>query len=110
MIAKKTADKKPLQAPKTPLADITPEQQIVGAVFLGKVQNYYSHLQVFTLALESALTVGDAIRIKGHTTDLTQKVESLQVEHLSVQSAAPGEAVAIRIVDKVRAGDAVYKV
>ena len=100
----------PLTPHKTPVWEITPEQQIVGAVFLGKVQNYFSHLQVFAMTLEAVLTVGDTIRVKGHTTDLTQKVESLQIEHLSVQSAAPGEPVAIRVADKVRVGDAVYKV
>jgi hypothetical protein len=60
--------------------------------------------------LESALAVGDTIRIKGHTTDLTQKVEHMQVDHLSVQSASPGETAAVQVADKVRPGDAVYKV
>jgi hypothetical protein len=96
--------------PRTPISEITPEQQIVGATFLGKIQNYYSHLKVMALTLEAPLAIGDTIRIKGHTTDLTEKVEALQVEHLSVQSAAPGESVAIPAADKVRAGDAVYKV
>jgi len=101
----------PAAAPaKTPIADITLEQQIIGAPFLGKVLNYFSHLGVFSLTLEAPLSVGDAIRIKGHTTDLTQKVERMQVNHLSVQSAAPGEPVAIQVADKVRPGDAVYKV
>ena len=96
--------------PKTPITEITPEQQIVGAPFLGKVMNYLSQLKVITLVLEAPISVGDTIRIKGHTTDLTQKIDCMQVQHLSVQSAAPGEAVAIQVADKVRAGDAVYKV
>ncbi|MDD5657145.1 MAG: translation elongation factor-like protein [Elusimicrobia bacterium] len=100
----------PKPAPKTPISEITPEQQIIGAVFLGKVKNYYSHLRVFALTIEAPLSIGDTIRIKGHTTDLTQKVEAMQVEHLSVQSAAPGEAVAVQVADKVRVGDAVYKI
>ena len=96
--------------PKTPVADITPEQQIIGATFLGKVSHYFSHLHVFAVTLEAQLAVGDTIRVKGHTTDLTQKVEHMQVDHLNVQSAAPGEAAAIQAADKVRPGDAVYKV
>jgi len=98
------------QLSKTPIADITPEQQIIGATFLGKIKNYYSDLHVFALVLEAPLAVGDTLRIKGHTTDLTQKVEHMQVEHLNVQSAAAGEAAAIPAADKVRLGDAVYKV
>lgn len=95
---------------RTPITDITPDQQIVGALFLGKVQNYFSELRVFALTLEAPLAVGDTIRIKGHTTDLTQKVERMQVDHLSVQGGAAGETVAVPAADKVRAGDAVYKV
>ena len=96
--------------PKTKVADITLEQQIVGATFLGKIKNHYSKLHVFALTLEAPLAVGDTIRVKGHTTDLTQKVEHMQVEHLPVQSAAAGESVAVQVADLVRPGDAVYKV
>lgn len=99
-----------LSVPKTPVSKITPEQQIVGAVFLGKILDYYSHLSVVTLTLEAPLAVGDMIRIKGHTTDLTQKVESLHVAHQRVQSASAGEGIGIKIVDKARAGDALYKI
>ena len=96
--------------PRTPVEEITLEQQIVGATFLGKVKNYFSDLHVFAIRLEAPLALGDTIRIKGHTTDLTQKVEHMQVDHLNVQSAAPGEAAAIPAADKVRLGDAVYRV
>lgn len=110
-VKKPSKKKKPVKisVPKTPVSQITPEQQIVGAVFLGKILDYYSHLSVITLTLEASLAVGDMIRIKGHTTDLTQKVDSLQVAHQSVQSASAGEGVGIKIVDKARAGDALYK-
>lgn len=112
-VKKKPAPKKKpakIGVPKTPVSKITPEQQIVGAVFLGKILDYYSHVGVIALTLEAPLAVGDMIRIKGHTTDLTQKVESLQVAHQSVQSASAGEGVGIKIVDKARAGDALYKI
>jgi putative protease len=95
---------------RTPVASITPEQQIVGATLLGKVINYFTHLGVATLVLEAPLAVGDTIRIKGHTTDLTQRIDSLQVAHQSVQSASAGEGVGIHVADKVRTSDAVYKV
>lgn len=95
--------------PKTPVSKITPEQQIVGAVFLGKIQDYYAHVSVAALVLEAPLAVGDTIRIKGHSTDITQKVESMQLEHAGVQSASAGDGVGIKIIDKARAGDAVYK-
>ena len=111
-IKTKAARKPPAKkaVPKTPVWKITLEQQIIGATFLGKVLNYYSQLKVITLVLEAPLAAGDSIRVKGHTTDLTQKVERMQAEHQSVQSASAGEAVAVEIADKVRSGDAVFKI
>ena len=101
--------KAPVEPPKTPAWKITPEQQIVGAVFLGKVQDYYGHISVISLVLEAPLVVGDTIRIKGHTTDLTQKVDHMEVDHQSVTSASRGDGVGIKVADRARAGDAVYK-
>ncbi|MBI5882519.1 MAG: hypothetical protein HZB91_05380 [Elusimicrobia bacterium] len=97
-------------ASRTPISSITAEQQIVGAVFLGKVINYYSHLKVAILVLEAPLAVGDTIRVKGHTTDLTQRIDSLQVAYQSVQSASAGEGVGLKLADRVRTGDAVFKI
>jgi hypothetical protein len=97
------------KVPKTPVSRITPEQQIVGAKFLGKVVDFYAHVGVITLVLEAPLAAGDTIRIKGHSTDITQRVESMQIEHEKVDTAAAGEGVGIKIVDKARIGDAVYK-
>ncbi len=110
MTTKKTKKSALPVVPKTPIKDITPEQQIVGAVFLGKVQDYLSKLGVATLVLEAPLAVGDAIRVKGHTTDLTQKVDHIEVEHKSVPNATPGDGVGLKLADKVRIGDAVYKI
>lgn len=104
---KKAAPKGP---PKTPISEISPEEQIVGAVFLGKVKDYFQHASVIGLILEAPLAVGDTIRVKGHTTDLTQKVESIQVNLMAVQSAVSGEAVGVKVADRARIGDAVYKV
>lgn len=107
---KKPARKRPaLKIPKTPVSAITPEQQIVGAQFLGKVRDYYAQIGVAALVLEAPLAVGDVVRIKGHTTDLTQRVEQLEIDHETVQSAAPGEGVGLKIADRARIGDAVYK-
>jgi putative protease len=108
---KKTAPKKKAlpAVPKTPISKITPDQQIVGAKFLGKIVDYYAHVGVITFVAEAPLAVGDMIRIKGHSTDITQKVESMQIEHQSVQTASAGDGVGIKIVEKARIGDAVYK-
>lgn len=100
----------PKAIPKTPVWQISPEEQIVGAPFLGKVKLYNDDAGIITLVLEAALAAGDMIRIKGRLTDLTQRVERMKADGETVQSASPGETVAIQIANPARVGDAVYKV
>lgn len=95
---------------RTPVEDIAPEEQIVGAPLLGKVRDYDPKTREIRLDLEEALTVGDGVRVKGRTTDLIQRVERLRVGRRSVQSALAGETVQVEVADRVRPGDAVYKV
>ena len=99
-----------LTVPKTPISAIAPEQQIVGATFLGKIKDYYARQGAATLVLEAALSVGETIRVKGFTTDLTQKVDHLEVNRSSVPSAVAGEGVGVKLADRARVGDAVYKI
>ncbi len=107
MAAKKK--KTPQEVRRTPVAEIAPEQQIVGALFLSKVREYDPERALGALLLEAPLSVGDSIRIKGAETDLTQKVERMLVGRSGVQSAAAGELVRVRVASAVRQGDAVYK-
>lgn len=110
---KKKPSKKPSEikpAPRTPIEDISPEEQIVGAPLLGKVRSYDEKTREVRLMLEVPLTLGDAIRVKGRDTDLIQKVEHLRVGRKSVQSALAGETALVEVADSVRRGDAVYKV
>lgn len=77
---------------------------------VGIISHYFSHLGVAGIVIERELNVGDTIHIKGHTTDLTQKVDSIQIEHKDVSQAKKGEDVGIRVKDHVREHDVVYKV
>ena len=78
---------------------------------IGKISHYFGKLQVAALELtEGSLAVGDTIHIKGHTTDLSEKVDSIQIEHDQVQSAKKGESIGIKVTDHVREHDVVYKV
>lgn len=105
------AGKAPLKSVlKTPVWQISPEEQIIGAPFLGKVKLYNSATGIITLVLEAPLSTGDTIRIKGRITDLTQRVERMRAEGQTVQSACEGETVSIHVADPAQEGDAVYKV
>ncbi len=78
---------------------------------IGKITHYFSKINVGVLELSKGkLQVGDTIHIKGHTTDFYQKVESIQVEHASVETAKPGQPVGIKVEGPVRENDLVFKV
>jgi len=77
---------------------------------VGKVTHYFGRLGVAALSLTDTLRVGDIIHIVGHTTDLTQRVDSMQIEHQAIEEARPGDDVALRVAGRVREHDVVYKV
>ena len=79
-------------------------------VELGYVTHYFNKINVAVLSIEDGLKVGDTIHILGHTTDFTQKVTSLQIEHKNVDSVKPGDDFAIKVIEQVRNHDVVYKV
>lgn len=74
---------------------------------IGKITHFYSHLGVGIIALTAPLKQGDTIHVKGHTTDFTQQVDSLQLNHQSVDEAKKGDEVGIKLDAKVRHGDTV---
>jgi len=77
---------------------------------VGKVVHYYTDLSVAAIELNGELKVGDEIHIKGHTTDLTQPVDSMQIEHEKVESAKKGDAIGIKVNDHVRENDEIFVV
>lgn len=81
-----------------------------GERLVGIVDDFYSHISVITFTLTAPLSVGDAIHVRGHTTDLEQSVTSMQCEHKDVANGKPGMGVGIRISDKARRGDYIYKI
>lgn len=78
---------------------------------IGRVTHYFSKAQVAAIEITAGtLRVGDTIHFKGHTSDFTQTVDSMQIEHDSVEEATPGQAVGIKVVEHARVHDTVYKV
>ncbi|MCD6575405.1 translation elongation factor-like protein [Candidatus Aerophobetes bacterium] len=78
---------------------------------VGVVVKYFARVGVAAVNIEKGeLEVGDTIHIKGHTTDFKQIVESMQIENKPVDKAKPGDAVGIKVRDRVRANDIVSKV
>jgi hypothetical protein len=79
-------------------------------VEIGHVTHYFSKLNVVAIELTGGLKVGDTIRIKGHTTDFTEKIESMQIDRASIAQAAAGQNVGIIVKDHARVGDKVFRV
>lgn len=77
---------------------------------IGTVIHYYGHLNVAVLQLTDRLKVGETIHIFGHTTDFTQVVASMEVDHHRVVVVEPGEDVALKVVEPVREHDTIYRV
>lgn len=77
---------------------------------IGQVTHYYNHIGVAVLDLIDELKVGDKIHVSGYTTDFTQVVTSMEIEHHKVQAVAAGADVALKVAERVRAGDAVFMV
>ena len=77
---------------------------------VGTVIKFFSKIDVAAIKLEGTLNVADTIHIQGHTTDFTQEVESMQIENENVDEAGPGADVGIKVKDRVREHDTVYKV
>jgi len=79
-------------------------------VEVGRVTHYFSKISVAVIDLKAPLAVGDRILIKGSTTDLEQAVESMQIEHKDVQRAEAGQSIGLKVSDRVRENDTVYKI
>jgi len=89
-----------------------PAQPTAAEQRIGVVTHYYSHLSVVAMQLEpgTTLRVGDVIHIRGHTTDFTQKIESLEVNHAPVTEVAPNDDFGLKVIEHAREHDIVYKV
>ena len=76
---------------------------------IGQVTHYYGHLSVAAVSLKEPVAIGERIHIRGHTTDLVQKVDSMEIDHVRVDRAGPGDDVALKIGDHVRDHDLIFR-
>jgi len=77
---------------------------------VGRVSDFFARPVVAGIDLTAKLKVGDKLHIQGHTTDIELVVASMQINNVDVKEAKPGDAVGIKVPDRVRRGDRVYKV
>jgi len=82
----------------------------VPEVGIGKVTDFFARPVVAGVELSGALKTGDKIHIKGSTTDMELTVESMQIDCVNITEGKSGDLVGIKVPDRVRRGDTVYKV
>ena len=78
-------------------------------VKIGDVSHYFTNIEVAVVELVNKIKVGDHIQIKGATTDFTQKVQSIQIQHTQVKEAGAGDSVGLLVDYRVRQGDEIFK-
>ncbi len=78
---------------------------------IGRITHYFPKIGVAVVEITAEdLKVGETVRIKGHTSDFTQSVESLQKEHLSIPEIKKGDSAGMKVKEHVREGDKVFKI
>jgi hypothetical protein len=112
-ISKKAAQPKLIMVTPGPPSGSTPpvEEPAQNEVAVGVVTHYYSHLGVAVIQVNKGeIKVGETIHIKGHTTDITQQVDSMEYEHQHIDRAPAGRSVGLKVQDHTREHDIVYLV
>lgn len=78
---------------------------------IGKITHYFGKIGVGVIELtDGELNVGDTIHVQGSSTDFEQVLTSMQVDHKDVPAAKKGEAIGLKVDEKVKENDVVYKV
>ena len=77
---------------------------------VGRVSHFFTKISVAVIELTATISVGDRILIKGPTTNLEQTIDSMEIEHEKVQRAEAGQSIGMKVKDRVRETDVVYKI
>jgi len=85
------------------------EEEPMEKKLVGKISHYFTKIGVGVIELSDELKVGDRISIEGATTSVQQMVDSMQIEHQNVQMADSGQSIGLKVAQRVREGDLVYK-
>jgi putative protease len=76
---------------------------------IGEVTHYFPKVRAAVIKLKAPLVIGETVKITGHTTDFTQKVASIQIDHVPVNSAKKGQEIGLLVDSRVREHDIIYK-
>jgi len=77
---------------------------------IGYITHFYDRISVAVLSLTETLNLGDQVHITGHSTDFTQDVTSMEIEHTKVTTVGPGDEVALKVIEPAKKGDKIFKI
>ena len=103
---KKKPSKKPASFKKKAIVKKPKE----GKDVIGTITHYFPHVRAAVIKLKSPLGIGESIKIKGHTTDLTQAITSMQIDRVPIEKAKKGDEIGVLVNSRVRQHDLVYRV
>lgn len=103
-VKKSAAKKRPAKKKQAKKAVVKSQAKPIGIV-----THYFPHVQAAVIKLKAPLSVGDKIKIKGHTTDFTQIITSMQMDRVDIASAKPGQEIGLLVSSRVRQNDVVTK-
>ena len=102
-LAKRKAIKRIL-VKKKPVKAKKPKENVVG-----KITHYFPKVRAAVIKVKSPISVGDNLKIKGHTTDFTQVISSMQIDRVSIDTAKKGDEIGLLVNSRVRRRDVVIK-
>lgn len=76
---------------------------------IGEISHYFTRINVAIVEITSPIKLGDRIAVKGMTTNFEQTAESMQIEGKNIEKAEAGDSIGLKVQDRVRKGDIVYK-
>lgn len=77
---------------------------------IGRITHFFTNINVAVVELDDTLNAGDTIKIQGETTDLEMNVDSMQIDHENVKVAEAGQSVGLKVPERVRPNDDVFRV
>ena len=103
-VARKPAKKAAKKATKKP--GLTKQEK---ADIIGKITHYFPKVRAAVIKVKVPFSIGATIKIKGHTTDFTQNVSSMQIDRVPITSAKKGDEIGVLVISRVRRNDTVFK-
>jgi len=108
--AAKKIIKKTVKRAKKKIIKKRPVAKKKEGTLIGVITHYFPHVQAAVIKLKGPLGKGDTVKIKGHTTDLTQIVTSIQIDRVDIETAKKGDEIGLQVSSRVRQQDKVYRI